>query len=70
VLVMSLWDDYAENMLWLDSDYPATKSVTTPGVARGTCSPSSGLPASVEANSPGSSVTYSNIKFGDIGTTF
>ena len=22
VLVMSLWDDYSVNMLWLDSDYP------------------------------------------------
>merc|ERR1712200_53718 len=22
VLVMSLWDDHAANMLWLDSDYP------------------------------------------------
>lgn len=22
VLVMSIWDDSAANMLWLDSDYP------------------------------------------------
>ena len=70
VLVMSLWDDHAVNMLWLDSNYPATESATTPGVVRGTCTSDSGLPADVEAKYPGSSVTYSNIKFGDIGTTF
>jgi cellulose 1,4-beta-cellobiosidase len=32
VLVMSIWDDYAVNMLWLDSDYPTTSSVTAPGL--------------------------------------
>lgn len=40
VLVMSLWDDHAANMLWLDSDYPTTKDASSPGVARGTCATS------------------------------
>ena len=70
VLVMSLWDDYAANMLWLDSDYPVGATTTNPGVARGPCAPSSGVPSQVESQSPGSSVTFSNIKFGDIGSTF
>jgi len=70
VLVMSLWDDHAADMLWLDSDYPTTKSPSTPGVARGTCPTGSGVPATVEQQSPGASVTFSNIKTGDIGSTY
>lgn len=70
VLVMSLWDDHAVNMLWLDSDYPLTQSATDPGVARGTCATTSGVPADVESQNAGASVTYSNIKFGPIGSTY
>lgn len=70
VLVMSLWDDHYANMLWLDSDYPLDKAATVPGVSRGSCSRSSGAPADVEGNAGGSSVTYSNIKFGPIGSTY
>jgi len=69
VLVMSLWDDYAVNMLWLDSTYPPTAQTTAPGVARGTCSPSSGVPADVENQQGNSQVIYSNIRFGPIGST-
>ncbi|KAG6852149.1 Exoglucanase [Blastosporella zonata] len=70
VLVLSIWDDYAVNMLWLDSDYPTTSNATAPGVARGTCATTSGVAATVEADSPNASVTYSNIRFGDIGSTY
>ncbi|KAJ7190356.1 cellulase CEL7A [Mycena pura] len=70
VLVMSLWDDHAAEMLWLDAPYPPTKSPSAAGVTRGTCSPSSGVPATVEAQSPNAQVVYSNIRFGDIGSTF
>ncbi|KAG8983287.1 Exoglucanase 1 [Tulasnella sp. JGI-2019a] len=70
VLVLSIWDDYAVNMLWLDSDYPTTASPTAPGVARGSCSTSSGAPAAVEAAGGNVKVIYSNIKFGDIGSTY
>ena len=70
VLSLSLWDDYAVNMLWLDSNYPLDKPATQPGIARGNCSTSSGVPADVEAQSPNAKVIYSNIKFGDIGSTF
>ncbi len=70
VLVMSLWDDHYADMLWLDSDYPTTKSASAPGVARGTCSTSSGVPANVESQTPGASVVFSNIRFGPLNSTF
>ncbi|KAF8596527.1 concanavalin A-like lectin/glucanase, partial [Ceratobasidium sp. AG-I] len=70
VLVMSIWDDHAANMLWLDSNYPLDKPATQPGVARGSCATTSGVPSDVEANSPNASVIYSNIRFGDIGSTY
>jgi cellulose 1,4-beta-cellobiosidase len=70
VLVMSVWDDHAANMLWLDSDFPVGSNATTPGVARGSCPTTSGVPNNVESESPNASVTFSNIKFGDLGSTF
>ncbi|CAL5873041.1 uncharacterized protein PFLUO_LOCUS7310 [Penicillium psychrofluorescens] len=70
VLVMSLWDDYYADMLWLDSIYPTNDTSTTPGAARGTCDISSGVPATVESDSPNAYVIYSNIKVGPIGSTF
>ncbi|GAP83010.1 putative exoglucanase 1 [Rosellinia necatrix] len=68
VLVMSIWDDHASNMLWLDSTFPVGS--TSPGAQRGSCATSSGVPADVEAQSPNSSVIYSNIKFGPINSTY
>ncbi|KAJ7306134.1 glycoside hydrolase [Mycena albidolilacea] len=51
VLVMSIWDDHAANMLWLDAPFLPNKSASSPGVTRGTCSPSSGVLTTVEAQS-------------------
>ena len=68
VLVMSVWDDHAANMLWLDSTYPTDS--TKLGAARGSCATTSGVPADVESQVPNSSVTYSNIKVGPIGSTY
>lgn len=68
VLVMSLWDDHYANMLWLDSTYPTDS--TKLGSVRGACATSSGVPADVESQHGDASVTYSNIKFGPIGSTF
>lgn len=70
VLVMSIWDDHAANMLWLDSDYPIGADATKPGVARGTCSQGTGVPQSVESVTPNAQVVFSNIRFGGIGSTF
>lgn len=69
-LVLSIWDDTAVNMLWLDAPYPTTAPTTNPGVVRGTCSVDSGKPADVESQTPGATVVFSNIKTGPIGSTF
>ncbi|KAG9033254.1 hypothetical protein FS837_002524 [Tulasnella sp. UAMH 9824] len=68
VLVLSLWDDYAVNMLWLDSTYPT--DCTKDGCYRGTCATTSGVPSDVEVSAASATVTYSNIRFGPIGSTF
>ncbi|KIM39199.1 glycoside hydrolase family 7 protein [Hebeloma cylindrosporum] len=68
VLALSIWDDQQAQMLWLDSTYPV--SSTNPGAVRGSCSTTSGAPTDVESNNANASVTYSNIKIGDIGSTF
>ncbi|KAH8099882.1 glycoside hydrolase [Cristinia sonorae] len=70
VLVLSIWDDYAANMLWLDSDYPTDRPSSQPGVHRGECATTSGVPKDVEANAADAYVVYSNIKVGPIGSTF
>ena len=68
VLVMSLWDDHEANMLWLDSTYPTDK--TTWGGPRGTCDINSGKPSDVENQYPNSYVKYSDIRIGDIDSTY
>lgn len=70
VLVMSLWDDHASDMLWLDSTYPTNATSTTPGAKRGTCDISSGDPSTVESTYPNAYVIYSNIKTGPLNSTF
>merc|ERR1712157_432540 len=55
------------NILWLDSTYPVDS--TDPGAARGTCSTDSGVPADVEKEQADSSVIFSDIRFGPIGST-
>ena len=70
VLVLSLWDDHAVNMLWLDSDYPTDADPSKPGISRGPCSTDSGKPEDVEANSPDATVIYSNIKYGPLNSTY
>lgn len=70
VLALSVWDDHAVNMLWLDSSFPTDADPAKPGVARGSCPTDSGVPSQVEVDSADASVIYSNIKFGAIGSTF
>ena len=68
VLVMSIWDDHYANMLWLDGTYPTDGS--GPGYERGPCAADSGVPADVEAEFPDATVTFSNLKYGPINSTF
>jgi len=71
VLVMSMWDDHYAHMLWLDSAFPTDPAVANdPGVVRGPCPTTSGDPTDVEVNSGNSTVIFSDIKFGAIGSTF
>lgn len=65
--VMSIWDDSAARMLWLDSHFPVDS--TQLGSDRGPCSMDSGDPEEVRRDSPNAAVQYSNIRFGDIGST-
>jgi len=69
VLVLSLWDDYSQHMLWLDSNYPLDKDPGIPGVMRGPCPITSGVPKDVESQYPNANVIYSNIRIGPIGST-
>merc|ERR1719482_1169917 len=68
-LVMSIWDDSAAYMLWLDSSYPTTKDPKAKGVTRGKCPSTGGRPDDVEEKYPDAHALYTNIKFGPIGTT-
>jgi len=69
VLVMSLWDDHYARMLWLDSSYPLDQPVTKPGVLRGPCPTTSGVPKDVESKQANAYVIYSDVKVGAIGST-
>ncbi|KAJ3401141.1 hypothetical protein HDV05_000663, partial [Chytridiales sp. JEL 0842] len=68
VLVLSLWDDTEVNMHWLDSSYPP--GATIPGTERGPCPTTGGKPEQVRAEHRDAYVLYSNIRFGEIGSTF
>ncbi|KAI1760375.1 glycoside hydrolase family 7 protein [Hypoxylon sp. FL1150] len=71
VLVMSVWDDLYANMLWLDGEkYPLDRDASEPGVARGTCAIDGSTPEQVRQKFASAKVTYSNIKFGPIGSTY
>jgi len=70
VLVMSLWDDHAADMLWLDSSYPLNKPTSQPGITRGPCPTNTGDPKYVESHFPNANVQWSNIRYGPIGSTF
>ncbi|KAH8703552.1 putative endo-beta-1,4-glucanase celB [Talaromyces proteolyticus] len=57
-LVFSIWNDNSQFMNWLDS-----------GNA-GPCNSTEGNPSIIEQTAPYTSVTFSNIKWGDIGSTY
>ena len=67
VPAMSILDDPNNYMLWLDSSYPPDQSSSIPGVARDKCDISSGHPGDVLSYYPLLDITFSNIKYGDIG---
>ena len=70
VLAMSVWEDHTSSMLWLDSNYPIDGDPSKAGISRGDCSVTSGKPEDVESSATTARVTFSNIKYGDIGSTY
>jgi cellulose 1,4-beta-cellobiosidase len=67
VLTFSYWDDKGDDLSWLDGIYPLGADVTTPGVRRGPClGQDASLPVTELATS---SVYFSNVRFGEIGST-
>merc|ERR1711904_52575 len=63
VLTMSLWDDIAFQMNWLDS-YDPKEDPSKPGVKRGSCQPTDGDAKTLREKSPNSDYTIKNIKWG------
>ncbi|KFY41376.1 hypothetical protein V495_04953 [Pseudogymnoascus sp. VKM F-4514 (FW-929)] len=57
VLIFSLWQDAGGFMNWLDSD------------TAGPCSATEGDPAVIKVENPDAAITYSNIRWGEIGST-
>ncbi|KAI1828062.1 concanavalin A-like lectin/glucanase domain-containing protein [Xylaria intraflava] len=58
VLTFSIWNDASQFMNWLDSG------------SSGPCSATEGDPAIIQENNPDAHVVFSNIRWGDIGSTF
>merc|ERR1712224_10616 len=67
VLVVSMWDDIAVSMNWLDSYMGDDASA--PGALRGPCDPADGEPETLREAHPDAGYTVTNIKWGDFGTT-
>lgn len=60
VLVMSIWwDESGGNMQWLDG-----------AAGSGPCNATEGAPANIPRVQPNPEVTFSNVKWGEIGSTF
>jgi len=73
VLVLSLWDDAATKMKWLDGSTPSadgTRTAADPGVKRGPCLMASGNPSQLRSQHPNTHAIYTNIKVGEIGSTY
>lgn len=69
VLVLSLWDDIAFQMNWLDSYDPKAPDPSAPGVTRGSCKPTDGDAKTLREQHPESHYTVKNVKWGAIGST-
>lgn len=73
VLSMSMWDSSDDGMNWLDSasgDGKGNASQTmNPGVLRGSCSVQEGFADVLEKAFPDTRVTFSGLRWGDIGST-
>jgi cellulase len=57
VLAMSIWNDATQNMNWLDQGN------------NGPCQAGRGTPSNIQSQSPNTHVIFSNIRWGEIGST-
>ncbi|TVY26565.1 Endoglucanase 7a [Lachnellula hyalina] len=57
VLAMSIWNDATQEMAWLDAG------------TNGPCASGAGTPSNIESQHPDTHVVFSNIRWGDIGST-
>ena len=70
VLALSIWDDAASNMEWLDSAYPRELPRDSPGVARGPCpGDESSTPSVLRSQHADASVVFAKVAVGEIGST-
>merc|ERR1719223_1502086 len=67
VLVVSMWDDIAVSMNWLDSYMDCDPS--EPGCTRGPCDPADGAPETLREAHPDSAYTVTNVRWGAFGST-
>jgi len=71
VLTMSIWDDSLFRMLWLDGEKNAADlDEAKPGVARGACPFESGNTKELKKNHADAYVKYTNVRVGEIGSTY
>jgi len=68
-LVISLWDDHEVGMIWLDATDPYPIPAGSSGAPRGTCNQTSGNYSFVEKVHGDSYGLFSDIRYGEIGTT-
>lgn len=67
-MVLKIEDDYDLHMQPLDGTFPeGMKSIGGP---RGSCGADTGNPPDVEKANPDAHVIFSNLKFGELGSTF
>ena len=69
VLVLSLWNDFLANILWLDSNYPTNAPPSTLGVAQDLRRTTIGEPDYLQAKYPTASVQYTRLATGSIRST-
>ena len=69
VLTLSLWDDHDVGMIWLDATDPYPIPPGKFGAPRGTCNQTSGNSSIVEKRHPGAHVLFSDVRYGEIGST-
>ncbi|KAK4183958.1 endoglucanase EG-1 precursor [Podospora australis] len=71
VLVFCVWNDSNSAMKWLDGTWPVTADpAQDPGTGRGPCKAGEGTGEDIWTNHLYTSVKFSNVKSGEIGSTY